>query len=62
MPGPVAGDRRYGSSMPSPRMLLNAWKLEHVYFGGELVAPVPADFPPLVHSPMLTIGNGVVGF
>lgn len=42
---PVVGDRRYGSSMPSARMLLHAWKLEHVYFGGELVAPVPADFP-----------------
>lgn len=44
---PVVGDRRYGSSMPAPRMLLHAWKLEHVYFGGELVAPVPADFPVL---------------
>jgi len=44
---PVVGDRRYGSSMPAPRMLLHAWKLEHAYFGGELVAPVPADFPAL---------------
>jgi 23S rRNA pseudouridine1911/1915/1917 synthase len=44
---PVVGDRRYGSSMPSRRMLLHAWKLEHAYFGGELVAPVPADFPAL---------------
>jgi 23S rRNA pseudouridine1911/1915/1917 synthase len=44
---PVVGDRRYGSSMPSPRMLLHAWKLEHATFGGELVAPVPADFPAL---------------
>jgi 23S rRNA pseudouridine1911/1915/1917 synthase len=44
---PVVGDRRYGSSMPSARMLLHAWKLEHAFFGGELVAPVPADFPPL---------------
>ncbi|HYI09017.1 MAG TPA: RluA family pseudouridine synthase [Thermoanaerobaculia bacterium] len=42
---PVVGDRRYGSSMPAPRMLLHAWKLAHPYFGGELVAPVPADFP-----------------
>ena len=42
---PVVGDRRYGSTMPAPRMLLHAWKLEHAYFGGELVAPVPADFP-----------------
>jgi 23S rRNA pseudouridine1911/1915/1917 synthase len=44
---PVAGDRRYGSSMPAPRMLLHAWKLEHAYFGSELVAPVPTDFPAL---------------
>jgi RluA family pseudouridine synthase len=44
---PVAGDRRYGSTMPAPRMLLHAWKLGHAWFGGELVAPVPGDFPPL---------------
>ena len=42
---PVAGDRRYASTMPAPRMLLHAWKIEHAYFGGELVAAVPADFP-----------------
>lgn len=42
---PVVGDRRYGSSMPAPRMLLHAWKLEHRVFHGELVAPVPSDFP-----------------
>src|SRR5688572_21463238 len=42
---PVVGDRRYGSSMPAPRMLLHAWKLAHPYFEGELVAPVPGDFP-----------------
>jgi RluA family pseudouridine synthase len=42
---PVVGDRRYGSTMAVPRMLLHAWKLAHGYFGGELVAPVPADFP-----------------
>lgn len=40
---PVVGDRRYGSSMPAERMLLHAWKLEHAYFGGELVAPTPSD-------------------
>ncbi|HEX6640185.1 MAG TPA: RluA family pseudouridine synthase [Thermoanaerobaculia bacterium] len=40
---PVVGDRRYGSTMPAPRMLLHAWKLEHAYFGGELIAPTPAD-------------------
>lgn len=44
---PVAGDRRYGSIMRAPRMLLHAWKLAHQYFGDELVAPVPADFPAL---------------
>jgi 23S rRNA pseudouridine1911/1915/1917 synthase len=44
---PVAGDRRYGSTMPAPRMLLHAWKLAHPSLGAELVAPVPADFPPL---------------
>lgn len=44
---PVVGDRRYGSSMKVPRMLLHAWKLEHAYFGEPLVAPVPLDFPSL---------------
>lgn len=44
---PVLGDRRYGSTMPAPRMLLHAWKLAHRYFGGELVAPAPPDFPPV---------------
>lgn len=42
---PVVGDHRYGSTMPAPRMLLHAWKLDHPDFGGELVAPVPSDFP-----------------
>jgi 23S rRNA pseudouridine1911/1915/1917 synthase len=42
---PVVGDRRYGSTMAAPRMLLHAWKLAHAYFGDELVAPVPPDFP-----------------
>lgn len=40
---PVAGDRRYGSIMPAPRMLLHAWKLEHEDLGGELIAPPPDD-------------------
>jgi RluA family pseudouridine synthase len=44
---PVVGDRRYGSTMRAPRMLLHAWKLAHPYFGGPLVAPVPRDFPGL---------------
>jgi RluA family pseudouridine synthase len=42
---PVVGDIRYGSTMPAPRMLLHAWKIEHRYFGEAIVAPVPADFP-----------------
>lgn len=42
---PVVGDRRYGSSIPAPRMLLHAWKLAHEEFGETLVAPVPRDFP-----------------
>jgi len=41
---PVVGDRRYGSTMPAPRMLLHAWKISHSYFGGEIQAPVPAEF------------------
>jgi 23S rRNA pseudouridine1911/1915/1917 synthase len=44
---PVVGDRRYGSTMAAPRMLLHAWKLGHRYFGDTLMAPVPADFPGL---------------
>ncbi|MDP9191056.1 MAG: RluA family pseudouridine synthase [Acidobacteriota bacterium] len=40
---PVAGDRRYGSTMPSPRMLLHAWKLAHPFFGDDLIAPLPPD-------------------
>lgn len=44
---PVVGDRRYGSTMSAPRTLLHAWKLSHSYFGGELIAPVPGDFPAL---------------
>ncbi len=42
---PVVGDRRYGSTMRAPRMLLHAWKLGHRYFGETLVAPIPRDFP-----------------
>jgi 23S rRNA pseudouridine1911/1915/1917 synthase len=44
---PVVGDRRYGSTVAAPRMLLHAWKLDHPFFGGELIAPPPADFPAL---------------
>lgn len=44
---PVVGDKRYGSTLPAARMLLHAWKIDHPFFGSELVAPPPADFPPL---------------
>lgn len=44
---PVVGDRRYGSIMPAPRMLLHAWKLAHDTLGGEITAPLPGDFPSL---------------
>jgi len=43
---PVVGDRRYGSTMSAPRMLLHAWQLEHASLG-VIVAPPPADFPAL---------------
>jgi RluA family pseudouridine synthase len=43
---PVVGDRRYGSSMPAPRMLLHSWQLEHASLGN-ITAPPPGDFPPL---------------
>jgi 23S rRNA pseudouridine1911/1915/1917 synthase len=43
---PVVGDRRYGSPVSAPRMLLHAWKLEHETLG-ELTAPLPSDFPAL---------------
>ena len=41
---PVVGDRRYGSKIAAPRMLLHSWKLEHKSIG-ELIAPIPDDFP-----------------
>lgn len=44
---PVVGDRRYGSIMKAPRVMLHAWKIAHAELGGEITAPVPADFPPL---------------
>jgi len=43
---PVVGDRRYGSTITAPRMLLHAWQLEHASLG-TLIAPPPADFPAL---------------
>lgn len=44
---PVVGDRRYGSTIRSGRMLLHAWKLSHRHLGDPLIAPIPPDFPPL---------------
>lgn len=40
---PIVGDRRYGSTVAAPRMLLHAWKLSHPELG-ELVAPPPSEF------------------
>jgi RluA family pseudouridine synthase len=40
---PVVGDRRYGSTVASSRVMLHAWKLEHEQLG-KLVSPPPADF------------------
>lgn len=40
---PVAGDRRYGSGAKGKRLMLHAWKLEHVSFGA-LEAPPPTSF------------------
>lgn len=40
---PVVGDRRYGSKVSAPRMMLHAWTLEHAEVG-TLEAPPPADF------------------
>jgi 23S rRNA-/tRNA-specific pseudouridylate synthase len=42
---PVAGDRRYGGAS-APRLMLHAWKLQHGSIG-EIVAPLPAEFPRL---------------
>jgi RluA family pseudouridine synthase len=44
---PVVGDRRYGSSINAPRLMLHAWKLSHPTLGDELVASLPSDFPPV---------------
>lgn len=43
---PVVGDRRYGSTIAAPRMLLHAWQLEHASLGN-ITAPPPAGFPAL---------------
>jgi tRNA pseudouridine32 synthase / 23S rRNA pseudouridine746 synthase len=39
----VIGDRRYGSKVSAPRLLLHAWRIEHNELG-LIEAPVPADF------------------
>lgn len=39
----VVGDRRYGSTRDAARLMLHAWKIAHPYFGGEIVAAVPAE-------------------
>jgi 23S rRNA-/tRNA-specific pseudouridylate synthase len=40
---PIIGDRRYGSTVNSTRLMLHAWRLEHP--GLDLIeAPVPPDF------------------
>jgi RluA family pseudouridine synthase len=43
---PVVGDRRYGSTISAPRMLLHAWQFEHASLGN-ITAPPPAAFPAL---------------
>lgn len=40
---PIAGDRRYGSTVTAPRLMLHAWRIEHKDLG-LIEAPVPADF------------------
>ncbi len=40
---PVAGDRRYGSTINMPRLMLHAWKLEHPTVGA-LESAIPPEF------------------
>lgn len=40
---PIVGDRRYGSTVNSGRLLLHAWQLEHE-ITGQLEAPIPSEF------------------
>ena len=40
---PVLGDRRYGSKINAPRLMLHAWKIEHADLG-TIEAPMPAEF------------------
>jgi RluA family pseudouridine synthase len=39
---PVAGDKRYGSVINTPRLMLHAWRIEHASFG-TVEAPPPVD-------------------
>ena len=40
---PIVGDRRYGSTINAPRLMLHAARLEHPLFGA-IEAPVPTEF------------------
>ena len=40
---PVAGDRRYGSVINAPRLMLHAWRLEHEVIG-RIESPLPPEF------------------
>jgi len=40
---PVVGDRRYGSTVNAPRLMLHAQRLEHPLIGS-IESPVPPDF------------------
>ena len=40
---PVAGDRRYGSTIQAPRLMLHAFRLQHDEIG-TIESPVPSDF------------------
>ncbi|HEU4521651.1 MAG TPA: RNA pseudouridine synthase, partial [Thermoanaerobaculia bacterium] len=40
---PVAGDRRYGSTINLPRLMLHAWRIEHAEIGA-IEAPIPPEF------------------
>ncbi|HUP44710.1 MAG TPA: RluA family pseudouridine synthase [Thermoanaerobaculia bacterium] len=40
---PVAGDRRYGSTINTSRLMLHAWRLEHAELG-TIESPIPPEF------------------
>ena len=40
---PVAGDRRYGSTINAPRLMLHAFRLQHDEIG-TIESPIPSDF------------------